>query len=194
MIKDAKTKYEVSDILKKRWSPRAFSDKKLSHDIVYTLFEAAAWSASSRNEQPWRFIYGLKDEGENYKKIFDTLVPWNQKWAYTAQMLIITVAKSNFDYHNQPNGHAWYDVGQAMATMSFQATTMGIYVHQMGGFDQDLARSTFNIPADYEPVSAVAVGYLGKPDVLPEEMYEQEVKERTRFSLDQIIFEGDFKP
>ena len=194
MIKTANTKYPLNELIKNRWSPRSFSDKKIPKDTVLSLFEAASWAASSRNEQPWRFIYGLKDEGENYNKILDTLVLWNQKWAKSAPMLAIGVSRLNSDYHNEPNDYAHYDLGQAVATMSFQAITENIYLHQMGGFDKDKARHNFNIQPEYEPVIAIAFGYLGLPEDLPEDMRELEEKARSRYNLSRIIFDGDFKP
>lgn len=194
MIKLANTKYPVDQLIKKRWSPRSFSDKKVSRENILTLFEAASWAASSRNEQPWRFIYGLKDEDESYNKILDTLVVWNQKWANSASALAIGVAKINSDYHNKPNDYAWYDLGQAVATMAIQASSDNIHMHQMGGFDPERIRELFNIPDDYKAVVAIAIGYLGKPENLPADMKELEEKERTRLDLDNLLFTSEFKP
>ena len=59
MIKKAKTKHEVIELIKNRWSPRSFSDKDINKESINSLFEAASWAASAFNEQPWRFI-GLK--------------------------------------------------------------------------------------------------------------------------------------
>jgi len=194
MIKSANTNYPVDELIKKRWSPRSFSDKKIPRESVLTLFEAASWAASSRNEQPWRFIYGIKDEDDSYQKIFETLVNWNQKWVKTAPVVALGVAKMNSDYHNKPNGYAWYDLGQAVATMAIQATADGIHMHQMSGFDTGRARELFNIPDDYKAVVAIAIGYIGKPEDLPADMKELEEKERSRLDLDSLLFTNEFKP
>jgi nitroreductase len=194
MIKHANTKYPVDELIKKRWSPRAFTGEKISRENILTLFEAASWAASSRNEQPWRFIYGLKDEDESYQKIFDTLVLWNQKWAQSASVLALGIAKMNSDYHNKPNDYAWYDLGQAVATMAVQASSSGLYMHQMGGFDPDIARQLFNIPEGYKAVVAIAIGYLGKPEDLPEDMKDLETKERTRIPVEKLVFTNSFEP
>ncbi|MDF1548121.1 MAG: nitroreductase family protein [Bacteroidales bacterium] len=194
MKKDADNKNPINELQKKRWSPRSFADTEIPKGKIYSMFEAASWAASSRNEQPWRFIYGLKGEGENYKKIIDTLVSWNQKWAKTAPMLVVGVAKLNSDYHNKPNEYAHYDLGQAVAAMSLQAISDGIYVHQMGGFEKDKVRNSFKMSDNYEPMVAIAVGYLGQPEDLPDDMRELEEKPRTRYELNRLIFNGDFKP
>ncbi len=194
MIKHANTKYPVDEFIKKRWSPRSFTGEKIPRENILTLFEAASWAASSRNEQPWRFIYGLKDEDESYKKIFDSLVLWNQKWAQSASALALGIAKMNSDYHNKPNDYAWYDLGQAVATMAVQASASGLYIHQMGGFDPEIAREFFNIPEDYTAVVAIAIGYLGKPEELPEDMKDLEIKERTRIPIEKLVFTNSFEP
>ncbi len=193
MMKRADTNYPVDEMIKKRWSPRSFSSKKVKREEVLTLFEAASWAASSRNEQPWRFIYGIKDEDNSYDKIFDSLIVWNQKWAKSAPVLALGVAKLNSDYHNKPNEYALYDLGQAVATMAVQASASELYLHQMGGIDADFAQKLFNIPEGYKVVVAIAIGYLGKPENLPEDMQDLETKERSRLSLDKLLFTGELK-
>lgn len=193
MIKYANTQYPVDELIKQRWSPRSFSSEKVPRETILTLFEAATWAASSRNEQPWRFIYGLKDEDESYQKIFETLIIWNQKWAKSAPVLVLAIAKTNSDYHNKPNDYALYDLGQAVATMAIQAASSEIYMHQMGGFDPEMAQQLFSIPEGYKAVSAIAIGYLGKPEALPEDMQDLETKERTRLPLDKIVFTNELK-
>jgi nitroreductase len=194
MSKIATTKYNVIELIKKRWSPRSFSNEIIPEEILLSLFEAASWSASSRNEQPWRFIYGKKGEGQNYDKIFNSLVNWNQKWANTSPILGIGLIKTHFENKEYLNTHAQYDLGQAMAYLSIQAISSNIYIHQMGGFDKDKAIESFNISHEFEPVIAFAMGYLGKISDLPDEFRELEQKQRLRFDLKKILFPGDFNP
>ena len=64
MEKQADTAYPIHELLQRRWSPRAFSDKMVETDKLRSLFEAARWAPSSNNEQPWSFIIATKDERE----------------------------------------------------------------------------------------------------------------------------------
>jgi nitroreductase len=191
--KTANTRYPVSSLIKNRWSPRAFSSEKIPEESIMALFESASWSPSSRNEQPWRFIYGLKDEDETYLKIFHTLVHWNQQWANTAPLLVLSIAKLKSDFHNKDNVFALYDLGQAVAHLTLQATFMGLFCHQMGGFDKEKAMSLFNIPVGYTCLTVIAIGYMGNPDLLPVDLKELEEKPRTRYEFEKLIFNGDFK-
>jgi nitroreductase len=191
--KSANTKYPVIELIKDRWSPRAFSDKPIPEAILFSLFEAAAWAASSRNGQPWRFICGIKDKGNNYEKIFSSLNEWNKQWAITAPVLVVGVSRLDFEPGQKPNSYAIYDLGQAIANLSIQAIANQIYIHQIGGFEKNKAIQGFAIPDNYEPVVAFALGYLGEVHLLPDEMQQSENKPRSRKELDEILFLGDFK-
>lgn len=176
----------------KRWSPRAFSDQAIPREMLETLFDAARWSASSYNEQPWRFIVASKANPEHYQNMLSCANEWNQKWANLAPVLVLTLAKTHFSHNDKPNKHAWYDLGAAVASLSLEATAHDIYVHQMAGIHPDKARDMFAIPEGYDVVSMLALGYLGDIKHLPEEFHKAETRERTRKPLSELVFEGNF--
>ena len=183
MSKEAKTDYEIHALLKKRWSPRAFADRKIEKEKLQRMFEAARWSPSASNEQPWYFIIGEKGD-ETYDKIYDCLVEFNQKWAKFAPMLFISVGKENNTYQ--------YDVGQSLAHLTFQATADGLYVHQMAGFSKGKAKELFDLPDYHQALTAIAVGYIGKPEILHPRMQKSELAERERKKIDAFVFSRKF--
>jgi len=178
------------DVIRRRWSPRAFSDRPVSSLDLTLLLEAARWAASSANEQPWRFIIARKSDPETHKKLFDSLVEGNQSWAKNAPLLLLTVAKRTFTSNGNPNRVALHDAGIALANLMLQATSMGIYTHAMAGFDREKARANFAIPEDFELGAAVAIGYLGDPASLSPKHQQSELAPRTRKPLDAIAFGG----
>jgi len=181
----------VNDLILKRWSPRAFSDQTVDLADLKKIFTAATWAASSYNEQPWRFLVGVKDHpalGETYKKIFNSLAEFNQQWAKSAPVLFATVAKKTFTHNGSPNGVALHDVGAASATACLQAIELGIHTHGMAGFDKETLRAFFAIPADFEPAAVWALGYLGDPTTVPDHFKEAELAPRTRKVLEQYLF------
>lgn len=180
----------VHELLRKRWSPRSFSDRPVTNEDLKTLLEAARWSFSSYNEQPWRFIIARKSDGLDYDRMLNLLVPFNQAWAKSAPVLMITLAKRTFSHDDSPNFHALHDSGSALAMLAVQATAMGLSMHGMAGFNRDRARQELGVPDDYEVVTAVAMGYLASPDDLPENLKERELAPRQRKPLDQLVFEG----
>ena len=182
----------IHDILKNRYSTRAFSEKTIDNEKILSLFEAARWSPSSRNEQPWRFIVGTKEDQTTFNKITGILNPTNLLWASKAPLLILTMAKLDINSTGQINRHAYHDLGLAIANLTFQASAFNLYVHQMGGFDQHKARDIFKIPANYDPVTVLAVGYKGNLELLPENLKVRELSERKRKDLSDIVFSEKF--
>ena len=66
----------VLPVFHNRWSPRSFADRPVDSADLAKVFEAARWAASSYNEQPWRFLVGIRGS-ETYRKIFDSLMALN---------------------------------------------------------------------------------------------------------------------
>ena len=191
MKKPTDNQYPINELLKQRWSPLAFVDKMVSSEVLLSLLEAARWSPSCFNEQPWSFIVATKENPAEYERLFSCLVEGNQPWASLAPVLMISIAKLSFDRNNQPNRHAFHDVGLAVASLTFQAMEMGLRVHQMGGFDIDKARELYKISEQYEPVAAIAIGYLGEPEILPESLRERELSPRSRKPISSFVFTGE---
>lgn len=180
MIKLAPQDIGLHELLTKRWSARAFSEQMIGDKDLHTLFLAASWASSSMNEQPWRFVYAKKGS-DVYNDILSTLMPGNAVWACTAPILIAVIAKTTFDDGNS-NIHAWHDVGAACTTLLLQGAELGIYGHQMGGFDRKKAKHLFKYPDTYEIVSMLALGYLGDPNTLEEPFKSRELTPRSRKS------------
>jgi len=181
----------IHDLLKHRKSLRAYADKNVESDKLRRIFEAARWAPSASNEQPWHFIVATKDNPEEHALVLSAIKEGNQTWAKHAPVLIITVA-SKVRADGRENRHAFYDVGQAVAHLSVQALEEGLYLRQMGGFDADKARELLGIPEGSEPVTAIALGYPGDPENLPDQLREREAAPRTRKALSEIVFVGQW--
>lgn len=186
----ATSEYELHDILKQRWSPRAFSNDAIRPDILWSVLEAARWSPSGGNQQPWRFIVTQKGE-QAYENLLGILTGNNLKWAGQAPVLILTVAKLVSD-SGRPNRHAYYDLGQAVAHLTVQAGVHGVYVHQMGGYDQDKARELFDVPEGFDTVTVLALGYGGDVTSLPEDLQERELSPRVRKPFAEFVYADKF--
>ncbi len=186
-LKSGPVESGVVELILKRWSPRSFADKPVPSADLVKIFTAAAWAASSFNEQPWRFLVGKKGD-ETYGKILDSLVEFNQAWAKTAPVLIVSVGKKTFSGNGHRNGYALHDTGAASANLSLQATALGLHTHGMGGVDKEKVRTMFAIPEDFEVGAAWALGYVGVPEALPEAYREMEMAARTRKGLAEFVF------
>lgn len=192
MQKPAPSDFPVHELIRDRWSPRAFADKLVPQDVLRSIFEAARWAPSSFNEQPWAFIVATKDGKENFEKMLSVLVDFNVQWAKSAPVLALAVAKLAFANNNAPNRNAQYDTGAATALLSVEATARGLAVHQMAGFDAEKARKVFEIPKGWEPIAALAIGYPGDPASLPAPLKDREMAPRTRKPIAEFVMSGQW--
>jgi nitroreductase len=190
MQKPAITQVPIAELIAKRWSPRAFdANKPVSHEQIIALLEAARWAPSCFGDQPWRFLVWDKNTDESaWQQAFDCLADSNKTWVKHAPVLMLVCADTLFGHNQSPNRWAQYDTGAAAENMCLQASSMGLSAHQMGGFNSDLVREKFAIPTQYTPMAMVAIGYVGDPNQLPEDLKTRELAERKRKPLGELFF------
>ncbi|GAA4371988.1 nitroreductase family protein [Hymenobacter koreensis] len=186
-MKPATVTYPVHELIRNRWSPRAFADKPVSQETLEQVLEAASWAFSAMNEQPWRYIYAHKADTEAFNRILDCLVPANQAWAKHAPVLMISLVKTHYD-NGQLNRTAMHDVGAANATLFLEATALDLHGHVMGGFDFAKTQEVFNLPPTLEPVAFLALGYVGQAEQLDEPFRSRETAARSRKPLADFAF------
>lgn len=192
MEKSAQTQFPIHELLKKRWSPRAFDERPVEVDKLLSLFEAARWAPSSNNGQPWRFLVATKVNKAEYDRLFNCLVESNQAWACRAPVLLLSVAKLQFE-DGSPNRHALHDTGMAAENLAIQATALGLVTHQMAGFQIDQARADCQIPDGYEPVAMMAVGYPGDPALLSDRLRVRETQPRVRKPVTEFVYSATWE-
>jgi nitroreductase len=188
-LKQAHTIEGVLSVIAGRWSSRSFADREVSLADLAKVFEAARWSASAYNEQPWRFLVGRRGSS-TYKKIVSTLGGFNRDWAGAAPVLILGAASTTFSHNGSSNTYALYDLGAAAGALMLQASALGLRTHSMAGFDHAAARQIFQIPDDYNLGAVIALGYQGEPSALVQEnLIALETTPRTRKPLSEFVLE-----
>ena len=188
-INSRTTEYEIDDMFLKRYSPRAMSGEAISKQELMTLFEAARWAPSSYNDQPWRFIYAMRDTPE-FAIFMSVLVQFNQDWCKNASALIVTISTKNTSRGTPSVTHS-FDTGAAWENFTLQANSMNLIAHGMSGFDYEKAKGKLGIPEDYNVEMMIAIGKHGKIEDLPEAMRKGETP-NERKKLEEIVFEGKF--
>lgn len=184
----ARTDAELHPLLAGRWSTRAFDPAHVLSDAQEAaLLEAARWSPSASNTQPWRFAVALRGTPE-HEAVLATLARGNQAWAHAASaLLVVAVATHGPDGDERP--WAVYDTGQAVAHLTVQAEHEGLAVHQVGGFDRErvhglLAGGTG--AGATVPVVVLAVGRHDPSVDLEEPFASRETAPRTRLTREEI--------
>jgi nitroreductase len=182
----AQTEHPVLDVLADRWSPRAFdAEAPIDEAKLASALEAARWSPSANNSQPWRFIVARRGTAL-HEGIHAALMGFNQAWAGNAAVLIVAVAETATE-DGTPITHAVYDLGQSIAHLSVQAHHDGLLVHQMSGFLPEQIRELAGLEERFAPMTVLALGELGDIDALPEVLAQRETAPRVRRPIGDTV-------
>ncbi len=190
VVRTRKTDYPIHPLLQGRCSPRAMSGEEITSDELMALFEAARWSPSSYNAQPWRFLY-VKRNTPEWSKLYDTLVEFNQKWTAAASALILAVSRDTFEHNNKPAQTHSFDTGSAWMAIALEASHRNLIAHGMQGFDYEKAKINMQIPAGYTVEAMIAIGKPAPKKALSEDLLKSETPSKRR-PLAEIAREGVF--
>ena len=148
----------VSELFYQRWSPKAFKSSPIPKENLQKIFDAARWTPSCYNEQPWLFITCSEKSRE---KFISLLVEGNQSWAKTAPVIGFIVADKYFSRNGNENRYLAFDSGAAWMSMTLQARQLGLYTHGMGGVKFDEVYKALDIDKEkQEVICAFALGEL----------------------------------
>lgn len=192
--KSAPVQHRINEFLRRRWSPRLFEQgRAVEREKILSLLEAVRWAPSCFNEQPWRYLVFDGTDEAALERARGCLSEGNS-WARNAPVLMLSVAKPDFERNGKPNRHAQHDVGLASENLVVQAVELGLIAHQMAGFDSQRARVEFGIPEDCTPMAMIAIGfpYTGDLADAPEKLGEKERAGRGRKPIGEIAFAGEW--
>ena len=134
-----------------------------------------------------------KDDPEQFQRLLSCLVDGNQIWAKAAPVLALGVVSLKFAHNAKDNRAAVHDLGLAAGNLLLEATTRGLFVHQMIGILPDKAREIYGIPEGFEAWTALAIGYKGDPMSLPDQLRERDLAPRQRKPLREFVFSGKWE-
>ena len=185
----APTEAPILDVLAERWSTRVYdADAPLDESALQSALEAARWSPSANNTQPWRFIVARRGTPE-FDTVHTALRGFNQSWTAAASALVVFVAETETE-DGTPLRMAAYDLGQAAAHFTVQAHAGGLHTHQMGGFEAKVIADAFGLESRFVPLTVMSVGALGDINEVDEEVRERELAPRSRHSVSDLVLVG----
>ncbi|RRA47656.1 nitroreductase family protein [Acidipila sp. EB88] len=184
--------YPIQTLIADRWSPFAFDDRPVGHLDLLALLEAARWSASAANEQPWSYLIATRDEPEEHARLLSCVEDVNMPWAKFAPVLMLGCARLTLEHSGQPYATAEHDLGLASANLVFEATARGLGVHQMIHIHRERARQLYQIPEGVKPVAGLAIGYAGADGRLSESFQKEDQVRRLRKPLESFVFSGSW--
>jgi len=180
---------DLTPLLRDRWSPRVFDPTHvLAEAELRLLLEAARWAPSAGNSQPWAFLVGLRGD-PTHTEICRHLSRGNSGWVPRASAVVISVHQHASDAEADApsySDYAMYDVGQAVADLTVQASALGLGVHQFAGFHHEALTAAFEVPAHWKVTTGVAIGRIGDPSTT--DIPERQPSDRK--PLSEFVFAG----
>lgn len=191
MKKSTDIHYPIHPLMQQRKSIRAFANTPVEQDKLHRIFEAARWSFSASNQQPWRFVYAHQNQ-PLWNDLYDALMEGNKPWNTNTPILILVLA-NKFSSNGNPYYYNLHDAGAATMLMNLQAVDLGLQMHPMAGFDKAKAKELLNIPEHLEPVTMIALGYVGQDfTALNEFQQKNETTRGERFLQEELVFNRKF--
>jgi nitroreductase len=150
---DQSTEAAVKPLLRVR-QYRRFTDDPVAPDILDAIADAARWSGSSQNRQPWRFI--TITEPGTLRALADAGLP-------STRSLLTATAAIAIVMPQQPGGGIWhaYDEGRAAERMLIAASQLGIGggIAWLSAERRADARPLLHLPDDRYVRTIVALGH-----------------------------------
>ena len=169
----------INELIAKRHSPFGFENRAIADLDLLALLEAARWSASAGNEQPWSYIVAKREDAEQFDAMLGCVAEINLAWAREAAALIVGCVRTVQETTGVRVETAEHDLGLASANLVFEATARGIGVHQMTYIDREALRRLYGIPDHVKVVTMLAIGYEGSGAA---------AKRRSRKPLERFVF------
>jgi nitroreductase len=131
----------------------------------------------------------------NHDRLVATLSRGTQPALPRASVVFVTAAHvRSGEEADAPafSDYALYDVGQAAAHLTLQATAMGLHAHQFAGFDHDALADALGVPATHQLLTGIAVGVPGDPAEVDERTAARDHRDRVRRPLEEWVHHGRF--
>ena len=183
---------DLAEPMRSRWSPSVLDpDREPTDDELALLLAAARWAPSWGNTQPWAFVV-VRRGGPGHADLVSVLSRGNRAWVPAAPVVLVTAhqhARAPGDEKDAPS-HAAYDLGQAAAHLTLQATAMGLATHQFAGFDRDRWGELAGVPPWWRVTSGIAVGHRGDPSAADPGTVGREERPRRRRPVEEVAHAG----
>lgn len=147
-----------------RHSVRAYKGTPLSAEVVEYIMECVRMAPSAVNRQPWRFrLVTERAQLDLLARCYD------RDWFRTAPACFIVCRDTEAEWVRLSDGkpHGDIDVAIAVEHLCLAAAEKGAGTCWVCNFDTELCRELFRLPANWEPVVLVPIGYPADGEAKP---------------------------
>jgi nitroreductase len=148
---------DIMDVIFSRRSIRAYQERKVEHELLIKLLQAAMAAPTAANAQPWEFV--VVDDPEQMAAIRQAM-PFGH---YQAPAAIVVCG--NPEIANNSAGKLYWvqDCSAAMENILIAAAGLGLGTVWLGVYPLEsrveAIRKVFNMPANVTPLGIAYVGY-----------------------------------
>ena len=146
---------EFFDLIKKRYSVRAYQSKPVEQEKLQKVLEAANLAPTAANRQPFKIIViHTKGKEAELKRIY------HRDWFSQAPYVIgICAVKSEAWARMDEKNYADVDTTIVMDHLILAAADLGLGTCWIAAFDPGAAREILGLPDDVELVAFTPLGY-----------------------------------
>ena len=146
---------EFSELIKKRYSVRAYKSDPVEDEVLHQVLEAARLAPTAANRQPFQLIviHTAGREAE-LRRIY------NRDWFAQAPLVICAcgIPAQGWTHSNGKN-YTDVDVAIVMDHLILAAASLGLGTCWIAAFDPTAAREVLGLPDDVEPIVFTPLGY-----------------------------------
>lgn len=148
---------EFSELIKARYSVRAYKPDAVEEEKLNYVLEAARLAPTAADRQPFQLIV-VKTEGrkDELRRIY------NRDWFVQAPIVICACGIPAQGWIH-PNGKNHYEIDTTivMDHLTLAAADTGLGTCWVAAFDTWAAREVLQLPVDVEPIIFTPLGYPG---------------------------------
>jgi nitroreductase len=144
------------DLIKQRYSVRAYKPDPVEDDKLRQVLEAVRWAPSACNRQPYQLIViDTVKQAEGLRQIY------HRSWFYSQAPLVIAMCGLTEEAWRRRDGqnYQYVDAAIAMDHLILAATELGLGTCWVAAFDVQAARRVLGLPLNVEPVAFTPLGY-----------------------------------
>jgi len=164
---------EFSDVIKNRFAVRKFSDKEIEKEKLDAILEAGRLAPTAKNKQPVK-IYVIKSPDWLAK------IDKASRCRFWANTVLLVCGDKETAFIKWEHSTFEMDSCIVATHMMLEATNQWLWNIWIELFDENIARSEFNIPDNLIPICLLPIGY--KADDCPENP-----SHNIRKSIDEIV-------
>jgi nitroreductase len=146
---------EFSELIRKRYSVRAYKPDPVEDDKLRQVLEAARLAPTAANHQPFQIIViHTAERKAELKRVY------HREWFLQAPLVICICAVPGQAWmRRDAKSYADVDAAIAMDHLILAATDLGLGTCWIGAFDPKAAREVLGLPDNVEPIAFTPLGY-----------------------------------